>query len=309
MGHSSRYVLAFSGRDRFVVDARSGIIIIFTQLLSIPLARIRQPRVIAEVRNHQCHCPQLLKLTFRNQVISGVILGPTAMGRIPHFSFRIFPPASLPYLNLTATVGLVLFLFLVGLEVDTRIIRRNARTSLAVSAAGILLPFGLGAAAAVPIYNKFIDAEKASFGHFILFTGVAISITAFPVLCRILTETKLLDTTVGVIVLAAGVGNDVIGWVLLALTVALVNASSGLTALYILLAAVGGTLFLMYPVRWGFVWLAHRTGSIERGQPTPLMVTATILLVFSAAFFTDVIGRLNFDSWHGSNLVLNLFHH
>lgn len=178
-----------------------------------------------------------------------------------------------------------------GLEVDTRVIRRNARTSLAVSAAGILLPFGLGAAAAVPIYNKFIDSEKASFGHFLLFTGVAISITAFPVLCRILTETKLLDTTVGVVVLAAGVGNDVVGWVLLALTVALVNASTGLTALYILLVAVAGSIVLLFPIKWGFVWLARRTGSIENGQPTPFMVTATILLVFSSAFFTDIIGE------------------
>lgn len=213
------------------------------------------------------------------------------MGRVPHFSAHIFPPQSLPYLNLTATIGLVLFLFLIGLEVDTRVLRRNARTSLAVSAAGIVLPFGLGVAAAVPIYNKFVNSDKVSFGHFMLFTGVAISITAFPVLCRILTETKLLDTTVGVIVLAAGVGNDVVGWVLLALTVALVNASTGLTALYILLATAGGTLVLMFPIRWGFVWLAHRTGSIERGQPTPFMVTATLLLVFASAFFTDVIGE------------------
>lgn len=102
------------------------------------------------------------------------------MGRIPGFTENIFPKASLPYLNLTATIALVLFLFLVGLETDVRVMRNNARASALISAAGILLPFGLGAGVAVPIYNEFINPENASFGHFLLFTGVAISITAFP---------------------------------------------------------------------------------------------------------------------------------
>ena len=128
------------------------------------------------------------------------------------------------------------------------------------------------------------------FGYFLLFTAVAIGITAFPVLCRILTELKLLDTTVGVVVLAAGIGNDVAGWILLALTVALVNASTGLTALYVLLAAVGYVLFLIYPGRWAYVWLARRTGSLEQGSPTTAMMTVTLFLVFVSAFFTDIIG-------------------
>ncbi|SRR5258706_11730471 len=128
------------------------------------------------------------------------------MGRIPGFTNAIFPIASLPYLNLTATIGIVLYLFLTALEVDISIVNRNARSSTAISVAGIALPFGLGAAVAVPLYNNFVNKELISFAHFILFSGVAISITAFPVLCRILTELKLLDTNVGIIVLSAGVG-------------------------------------------------------------------------------------------------------
>ena len=246
------------------------IIISFTQLLGLVLARIRQPRVIAEV-------------------IGGVLLGPTVMGRIPGFQKTIFPIASMPMLNLTSTIGLVLFLFLVGLEIDTRVIKRNIRASLVISAAGLMIPLGLGAALGVAIYNQFIDPSVNS-GYFILFTAVAVGITAFPVLCRILTELKLLDTTVGVVVLSAGVGNDVVGWILLALTVALVNASSGLTALWVLLTAIGYTVFLLYPGRWAYVWLARRTGSLETGQPTALMMTVTLLVVFVSAFFTDVIG-------------------
>jgi Kef-type K+ transport system membrane component KefB len=151
------------------------------------------------------------------EVIGGVVLGPTVMGRIPRFTNSIFPAESLNYLNLTATIGLVLFLFLTALEVDVRIIKRNAKSSMMISLAGIAIPFAMGAGIAVPIYGLFVD-QTIKFSYFVLFTGVAMSITAFPVLCRILTELKLLDTNVGVIVLSAGVGNDVVGWVLLALT-------------------------------------------------------------------------------------------
>jgi Kef-type K+ transport system membrane component KefB len=184
--------------------------------------------------------------------------------------------------------GLCLFLFLVGLEIDGSIIKRNARLSFSVSLAGMIVPFGLGSALSVAIYHQFVD-HSVAFTHFMLFTGVAFSITAFPVLCRILTELKLLDTTVGVVVLSAGVGNDIVGWTLLALSIALVNAGSGLTALWILLACVGWALFLLFIVKRPFLWLARRTGSIENG-PTTYFMTATILLLFTSAFFTDVIG-------------------
>ena len=93
------------------------IIILFTQLLAIPLSRLRQPKVIAEV-------------------ISGVLLGPTVMGRIPGFQTTIFPKAGMPLLNITATIGLILFLFLVGLEIDTKLLKKNVKASFVVSLAG-----------------------------------------------------------------------------------------------------------------------------------------------------------------------------
>ncbi|KAJ7098661.1 Sodium/hydrogen exchanger family-domain-containing protein [Mycena belliarum] len=246
------------------------IIIAMTQFLSLGLSRIRQPRVIAEV-------------------IGGVLLGPSVMGHIPGFTTAIFPAAGMPLLTLTSTIGLVLFLFLVGLEIDVRVIKRNVRASVLISVAGLVVPLGLGAALGVGIYRQFID-QSVNFGYFLLFTAVAVGITAFPVLCRILTELKLLDTTVGVVVLSAGVGNDVVGWILLALTVALVNASTGLTALYVLLASVGFVVFLMYPIRWCYMWLARRTGSLEQGSPTTLMMTITLIMILGSAFFTDIIG-------------------
>lgn len=112
---------------------------------------------------------------------------------------------------------------------------------------------------------------------------------AFPVLCRILTELKLLQTPVGVIVLSAGVGNDVVGWILLALCVALVNSGTGLTALYVLLTAFGYCLLLAYAIRPGFLWILQRSGSLQDG-PSQSIVALTLLLVLASSFFTAAIG-------------------
>ena len=214
------------------------------------------------------------------------------MGRIPGFTTTIFPTTSMPAFTLAANLGLVLFLFLVGLEVDLRFLVSNWRIALSVGAAGMALPFGLGAGIAYGLYHQFRDdpgTEQISFGIYLLFIGVAMAITAFPVLCRILTSLKLLGTPVGVIVLSAGVGNDVVGWILLALCVALVNSGAGLTALWILMTAVGYALFLCYVIRPAFVWVLRRTGSLSNG-PTQSVVALTILLMLASAFFTSVIG-------------------
>ncbi|RDW71906.1 putative K(+) antiporter 1 [Coleophoma crateriformis] len=255
----------------FIIQA--GIIIIFCRILHWPLSKIRQPRVIAEV-------------------IGGIILGPSVMMRIPGFKAAIFPTSSMPILSLVANLGLILFLFLVALEVDMRMFLRNWRVALSVGLAGMILPFGLGCAIAYGLYHQFRTDSglvPISFGVYALFIGTALSITAFPVLCRILTDLKLLGTPVGVTVLAAGVGNDVTGWILLALCVALVNQGSGLTALWVLLCCVGWVLFLVYAIRPCFLYMLRRTGSIQNG-PTQTMVAVTLLLTLTSAWFTGIIG-------------------
>lgn len=151
----------------------------------------------------------------------------------------------------------------------------------------MLLPFALGYALAWGLYHDFADPGTVtiSFGVYGLFIGTALAITAFPVLCRILTELKLLRTGVGVTVLAAGIGNDVTGWVLLALCVALVKNSSGLAALWALLCCIAWVIFLVFAVRPPFVWLLKRTGSLRNG-PTQGMVALTLLLALTSSFFT-----------------------
>jgi Kef-type K+ transport system membrane component KefB len=137
------------------------IIIVFCRVLHWPLSKIRQPRVIAEV-------------------IGGIILGPSVMSRIPHFEQTIFPKESLTNLNLVANLGLLLFLFLVGLEVNMRVFTHNWRVALSVGLAGMILPFGLGGAIAYGLYHEFRDDPDVvdlNFGVYLLFIGTALSVS------------------------------------------------------------------------------------------------------------------------------------
>ncbi|KAG6917302.1 hypothetical protein DXG01_003143 [Tephrocybe rancida] len=217
------------------------IIVSTASLLSLALRRIRQPKVIAEV-------------------LAGILLGPTVFGRIPGFTETIFTQESRPYLLLTADIGLCLFLFLVGLEIDGSIIKKNVRLSATVALAGMLFPFIVGAGISALLYRQF-TGDIIQITYFMFFGGVAFSVTAFPVLCRILTELKLLDTTVGVSVLSAGVANDIVGWVFLAVSIAILKAGSGATAMYVILGCAGWTLFLLFPVKYGLKILAVKSGS------------------------------------------------
>lgn len=143
----------------FIIQA--SIVIALTRIIHWPLAWLRQPRVIAEV-------------------ITGIVLGPSIMGRIPGFTQHIFPPVSMPAFSLVANLGLVLFLFLVGLEVDLRFLISNWRIALSVGALGMALPFGLGGGIAYGLYHEFRDDEGVapiSFGVYLLFIGVAMAIT------------------------------------------------------------------------------------------------------------------------------------
>lgn len=143
----------------FIIQA--GIIIIFCRMLHWPLSLLRQPRVIAEV-------------------IGGILLGPSVLGRIPGFTDAIFPAAAMPNLSLVANLGLVLFLFLVGLEVDLRYFVSNWRLAVSVGVAGMALPFGLGCAISWGLYREFRDEEgivPISFGVYMLFIGIAMAIT------------------------------------------------------------------------------------------------------------------------------------
>ncbi|GAA5956519.1 hypothetical protein JCM21900_000599 [Sporobolomyces salmonicolor] len=252
----------------FIVQA--AIIVGFSRILHFFLRYLRQPRVISEV-------------------IAGILIGPSAFGRIPGFTSSIFPSPSIPNLNLVANLGLVLFLFLVGLEVDFSLFRRNVAVSSSISFIGMVVPFGLGAAVSKGLYDTFVEKSK-NYGTFLLFIGTANAITAFPVLARILTDENLLQNHVGVIVLSAGVGNDVVGWILLALAIALVNASSGIVVLYVILTSIAWILVLWFIGRPALIWLGRKTRSFGEAGPSQAMTVCVVFLVLASAFLTDRIG-------------------
>lgn len=246
-------------------------IILLCHIVHYPASKIQQPRVIAEV-------------------ITGILLGPTVMGRIPNFTDTCFPKASIPGLTLFANIGIILFLFIIGLEVDVQFIRKNLRAALSVGIINMAVPFGMGFGIARGLYNEYANGDTA-FTTYAVFVAVALSITAFPVLVRILTELNLIVDRVGTIVLAAGITNDLTGWILLALTVTLANSASGINTLYILLLTVAWFLFLMYPVRLAMRYLLNKfTSDLVSGVPSQFSMMAIIICVFISAFYTDIIG-------------------
>ncbi|GEQ68549.1 hypothetical protein JCM33374_g2217 [Metschnikowia sp. JCM 33374] len=273
---AGRNPLEYSASSPYTVFLFQAVLIMFfCHLLHYPLKKIQQPRVIAEV-------------------LAGIILGPTVMGRIPGFTKTCFSPGSKVGLTLVANIGIIFFLFIVGLEVDLKYIRKNARIALSVGFINMAIPFALGCGIAKGLYNQYHDAKTSSpisFTTYMVFIAVALCITAFPVLARILVELNLIGDRVGTIVLSAGIINDLVGWILLALVVTLANADNGLHTLYILLLTAAWFLLLMYPVKIALhTYLRRFTNELVTGQPSQFSMVIIIAMVFVSAFYTDIIG-------------------
>jgi Kef-type K+ transport system membrane component KefB len=237
---------------------------------------------------------RLLCLLFRyigqppviGEVIGGILLGPSLLGQVwPEAGAFILPSEVGPYLGVIAQVGVILYMFLVGLELNLGALRERAQAIVAISNASIVLPFLLGAALALLLYPRFSNST-VPFTSFALFVGAAMAITAFPVLARILTDLKMQKTRLGTMALACAAMNDVTAWCLLAFVVGVAQAKVGGAFLVLgLTAAFIGFMFLF--VRKVASWLLSRFDKAPVTHGVVALVFAVLLL---SSLATEAIG-------------------
>ncbi|GJN14745.1 hypothetical protein PR202_gb01601 [Eleusine coracana subsp. coracana] len=247
---------------------QTAIIVATTRILVLLLKPIRQPRVIAEI-------------------LAGVILGPSVMGQVEVWATTVFPVRSLLTLETVAHLGLLYFLFLVGLEMDVNVIQRSGKKALIIAVAGMALPFCIGTATSFIFRHQV--SKNVHQASFLLFLGVALSVTAFPVLARILAEIKLLNSVLGRIAMSAAIVNDMCAWILLALAIAISEVnSSAFSSLWVLLSGVAFVLACFYVVRPAMWWLVRRVPEVE--TLSDVYVTLILTGVMLAGVCTDAIG-------------------
>src|ERR1700734_15000 len=222
------------------------------------------------------------------EIIGGILVGPSVFGRFaPHLSAKIFPPSSLGPFETLSTVGLVLFLFLIGMELDYEHLVRQRATAIMASGMSILLPFGMGALLAHSLRIRFAPHGIGSI-PFVLFLGIAMSITAFPVLARILEERNLQGTALGTTAILCAAVDDVVAWSLLAFALAFIGGEDAPTSLLYRLTGLVIYLVLMLGViRPVAAFLVRRHRKPELTLELLGVVVAGALLSAAA---TDKIG-------------------
>jgi Kef-type K+ transport system membrane component KefB len=217
-------------------------------------------------------------------MLAGILLGPSLLGLLfPDALGFLFPATSLGTLKLFSQAGVILFMFLVGMDLDLRHLREKAHAAVMVSHASILLPMLLGVGLALFLY-KSLAPEGVAFSSFALFMGIAMSITAFPVLARILQERGLAKTPLGTASIACAAVDDVTAWCLLAVVVALVRSHGMAPAFLTIGLAVAFVLFMFKVVR---PWMDRLASARLHGRT---IMAGTVVFAFAAAWFTEVIG-------------------
>ncbi len=247
------------------------VIVVVARLMGLLFRRLGQPAVVGEI-------------------IAGIILGPTLLGALPgHLDRHLFPMEVQPFLNIIAQVGLVIFMFIVGLELDLKLIRGKERTAAGISVSSIALPFGLGFVLASILYSTHmtVAGKKIDYLPFAVFLGASMSVTAFPVLARILSERGMYRTSIGTLALACAAVDDVLAWSLLAIAVAVVDASGALDFPRIIVEAVLFATVMILVVRPQLKRLG--TWYRQRGL-TPELLAVVLVGVFLSAYITQKIG-------------------
>ncbi|HRI72293.1 MAG TPA: cation:proton antiporter, partial [Polyangium sp.] len=244
-------------------------VVTLSRIIGFLLRRIGQPMVIAEIA-------------------AGICLGPSLLGWLaPGAMDTVFPRTSMSILSMLSQVGLVLFMFLIGLELDPKLLKNRGRTSIVISHTSIVVPFALGCLAASWLRSRLSEPD-VPFSSFALFMGVAMSITAFPVLARILAERRLLRTKVGALAITCAAVDDVTAWCLLAFVVSTVRSTGLDGAIRTTLLAFGYIAIMLLVVR---PFLARLGARVNPGQTIDQTTVAiALLLVLISSMVTEAIG-------------------
>ncbi len=231
--------------------------------------RLSQPLVVAEM-------------------VAGIALGPSVLGIVwPDAAAALFPASSLPSLKLVSQLGLIVFMFLVGLELDGRLLRGRALGAGVVGLSGVMVPFAAGAVTALWLYPSFAgpSASRLAFASFV---GAAMCVTAFPVLARLLSERNLLASRIGVLAVAVAAVDDVAAWCVLAFVCAAAKSGGVSGAVWTTVLSLGYVAAMLLVVRPFLARLAARVAGRE--GLTPAVLVVTLLFLAGSAALTDVIG-------------------
>jgi Kef-type K+ transport system membrane component KefB len=251
------------------------IILIFVRIMGKLLGYIHQPPVIGEI-------------------LAGIIVGPSVLGQSTVWSEKIFPPSSWNYFTLVGNIGLILFMFNLGLELDEKLLKKQWKFSFPIACSAILVPYGLGAAISSYLYdiNSRDGFQDPDYPAFVLFTGAALSFTAFPVLASLLTSTGLLSTPIGISALSCAAIDDVLAWTSLAVASSFAKGS-GIVGLYVFLVAIGWVLFMILLVRPALAkYHEHLMEKDDEMNKTFLVVIIFNLLL--AGLFCELLGIHSF---------------
>lgn len=245
------------------------LVIGLSRLVGLGFRWLRQPLVIGEI-------------------VAGIMLGPSLFGLLaPDLANALFPAEAVPFLNVLSQVGLIFFMFLIGLELDPKYLSGQLEIAVLISHVSIVVPFSLGAILALLLY-PLVSNDAVSFTAFALFLGAAMSITAFPVLARIITENNLQSTRLGTLALTCAAVDDVTAWCLLAMAIAVTRTNSVVASLPTLFEAAIYIGFMLTVGRWFLKRLAmhyQRTGKL-----TQFVLAGIYMGVVASALITEIIG-------------------
>ncbi|HTG66547.1 MAG TPA: cation:proton antiporter, partial [Flavobacterium sp.] len=258
----------------------------FKDPLAILLAQIVMIILVARVFGWVFK--KIAQPTVIGEIIAGIVLGPSLLGMyFPEFSAALFPTESLGNLKFLSQIGLILFMFVIGMELDVKVLKNKASEAIVISHASIIIPFSMGIGLSYFVYNQFAP-EGVEFLSFSLFMGIAMSITAFPVLARIVQERGIHKTRLGAIVITCAAADDITAWCLLAVVIAIVKAGDFVGSLYVI------SLSLLYVLAMFFIVkpFLKRIGDLYAEKENigkPVMAIFFLLLIISS-YTTEVIG-------------------